>query len=303
MPPVRSGFLQEQNTWHALLVPWMLLFPGRGTCPAGRMARTSLCQVLGRCVGTPPGARSRRFQPVPARPPGCSPAPCACSRREDRQLWREALGQAEHRADMLSMSQDYPRTPDGNSSWRELCPACKAAGSQTWACERTCRQGMGKPSALERTPALEKGPCPGYPQFLRQGWVPYVSIPASPGCWQCPSPAKEMTGRCSLGTALSGPRTPDVTDLLAPREEAWLHADGLGQLRGCIMPWALGASSSQPWCYPAVSCPVFAHWGPAALWGNSNTWTHGELGWPEGAVPSPAACLPPAPSFCCRRAH
>lgn len=126
---IRSGFPQEQRTWHALLVPWMLLFPGRGTCPAGRMARTSLSQVLGRCVGTPPGARSHRFQPVPARQPGCSPALCACSRREDRELWREALGQAEHRADMLSMSQDCPRTPDGNSSWREPRLACKAAGS------------------------------------------------------------------------------------------------------------------------------------------------------------------------------
>lgn len=158
MAPVSSGFPQDPCTWHALLVPWMILFPGRGTCSAGRMARTSLSQVLGRCVGTRPGARSRRFQPVPARQPGCSPAPCACSTREDRALWREAL--AEHRADMLSMSHDYPRTPDGNSSWREPCLACKAAGSLNTACEGTCRQRKGKPSVLEGTPALERSPCP-----------------------------------------------------------------------------------------------------------------------------------------------
>lgn len=129
MSPVRSGFPQEQHTWHTLLWPWMLLYPGRGTCSAGRMARTSPSQVLGRCVGSPPGARSRRSQPVPARQPGCSPAPCACSGTERRELWREALAQAERGADVPSMSQDCPRTPDGNSSWREPRPACQAAGS------------------------------------------------------------------------------------------------------------------------------------------------------------------------------
>lgn len=165
----------------------------------------------------------------------------------------------------------------------------------------------GETLSLGKDPCPGEGPMPYYSQFLRQGCGSSCEHPCRPGMLALPILSERDDEQVQLGDKLCQGPEHQVSQISWHPERSpgssLQDADGLGELRGCTMLWALGASTSQPWCCPALSCPVFAHWGPAALWENSSTWTHGESGWPEGAVPLPAACLPPAPSFCRRRAH
>lgn len=192
MPPVSSGFPQELGTWHALLVPWMILFPGRGTCSAGRMARTCLCQVLGRCVGTRPGARSRRSQPVPARQPGCSPAPCACSTREDRQcgggrLWdRQSTG--------LTCSA-CPRIIPGllmetAAGERHTLPASRL--TEHWLVKGHADRGRGNPQSW-------KGPLPWRRAYAQATPSSSCEQPCQPRMLALPIPSERDDKQVQLG--------------------------------------------------------------------------------------------------------
>lgn len=173
----------------------------------------------------------------------------------------------------------------------------------------------GKPSFLGKEPCSGAGPhAPGCSRSLKQSCVPSYERHCEPGDAGTVGRHQRtrQAGAAPWGCLHTGPRAQGVSDLPAPRDEPWLFLAGCrwlrrgeSLLRGCGVPQPLGALI---WRHPALvlSCPAMPHLlslGPCSTMGKSNTWMDGESDGPGGAVPLPAVCLPPEPSFCYRRAR